>query len=96
MMKIAHKILFSKNLISQTLVTENYSEGVVLHIGYESTEGSYFDNPDRQLVNEPSQNSTVSYLKSIKQLEHLLQQSNLKIGIKNESKEYCLSDNINQ
>lgn len=92
--RVMHKLIYRKRLISQNLVTENCEKGTVLHIGYESTESTHFDNPDRRLVAGSSSQPQTSFIKSIEKLALLLKESSLKIEVNHETTEYCFSDNV--
>ena len=91
--KFINKVIFSKKLISKTLISETYKKGAVVHIGYESTEENYFDNPDRKIVSDAS-SSMHSVLESIRSISHLLNSKNIMVRIQNGKRKYSFDHNL--
>lgn len=91
--KSLNKFIFSKKLIGKTLISETYDKGAVVHIGYESTEERYFDNPDRKIISASSA-STHSVLESIRSISHLLNSTNIMVRIQNAKRKYSFDHNL--
>ena len=88
-----HKSLFKSKLIFETLITENYVNGVVLHIGYESTELDYFDNPDRVVVKE-NKGCESSTLANLEKISSLLRNETLIICEMGSNKKISFNNNV--
>jgi hypothetical protein len=92
--KLINKTLFKSRLILETLITENYEKGVVLHIGYESTELDYFDNPDRVVVKE-NKGCESSTLANLEKISSLLKNETLIICEMGSDKKISFNNNVN-
>lgn len=93
LIKLFHSKIFGSNVIRETLVSENYETGAVIHIGYESTELDYFDNPDR-VYKENSGVIGASTLANLEKLSGLLRNEILTISEMEKDEQVSFNNNF--